>query len=151
MNPQIQTLFDQAEHRYLTPEELGAINQYVDSLPERLNAYRNLRDQELTVMQQVADQLQLKLPQEKNKTLERSIKNALLMLRCCGMAMLLEDESYVQERLVDWVSQTMRVYNTTAIDTLLYQLLNQQLNRALPPKQMNLLNPLLIMAQTALV
>lgn len=151
MHPQIQALFDEAEHRYLKPDELSVINQYVDSLPERLNAYRHLRDQELTVMQKVAEQLQQELPQEKIENLERTIKNALLMLRCCGMAMLLADTAYLQERLLNWVGQSMQVYNTAPIDAVLYRLLNQQLSQSLPSKQLSLLSPLLVMAQKTLL
>lgn len=148
---QLESLFDEADTRYLKPEELNLVNQYVSSLPERVGAYRTLRDQELSIMQQVADQLQVEMPQEKAENLERSIKNALLMLRSCSMAMLLSDESYIQERLFNWVLQTAQVYNTGAIDTLLFRLLNQQLSQAISAKQMAHLKPMLVFAQSGLL
>lgn len=148
---QLESLFDEADTRYLKPEELNLINQHVSSLPERIGAYRTLRDQELSIMQRVADQLQVEMPQEKAENLERSIKNALLMLRSCGMAMLLSDESYIQERLFNWVLQTAQVYNTGAIDTLLFRLLNQQLSQVISAKQMAHLKPMLVFAQSGLL
>lgn len=150
MHPQLETIFDEAENRYLKPEELNILGRYVDSLPERLEAYRNLRDRELNIMQAVADQLQLELPQHKVEVLERSIKNALLILRCCAMGMLLNDEDLVKERLLGWLSQTIQVYDTRAVDAVLYRLLNQRLKQALNSKQLSLLNPMLLLAQTAL-
>lgn len=151
MHPQIDALFDEAESRYLKPEELGLINQFVETLPERLEAYRILRDQEVAIMQPVADQLQVQFPQENNANLERSIKNALLLMRYCAMGMLVNDEILVKQRLLSWLEQTTQIYNTQAIDTTLYQLLNQRLSQTLTPKQMSFLSPLLTLAQTTLL
>lgn len=150
MHPHIEALFDDAESRYLKPEELNILSQYVESLPARLSAYRTLRDCELTVMQQVADQLQVELAQEKIEHLERALKNALLTLRYCAMGMLLNDESFVQERLMGWFSGTMRLYNSKAINTVLYRLLNQHLREVLGPQPMQVLAPYLTLAQTLL-
>jgi hypothetical protein len=151
MNPQIAALFDEAENRYLKSEELAQISQYVDSLPDRLDAYRALRDRELEIMQQVADQLQMAMPQEPIENLERRIKNALLSLRYCAIGMLLNDESFIQKRLLRWLGSTVSVLNTMAIDAKLHQLLNQQLEQTLEPTHMSLLNPQLKLAQTVLL
>jgi hypothetical protein len=150
MHPQLNEILENAENRYLKPEELGLMTQYIGSLPERLETYRTLRDRELEMMQWVADQLQAQLPQEKQDNLERCIKNALLMLRHCSMAMLLNDETFVKERFISWVSQSSRVYNTENIDQLLYRLLNQQLTQKLNAAQMDLLRPMLTLAQSYL-
>lgn len=151
MHPQIDTIFDNAEKRYLKPEELDVLNQYVDSLPGRLETYRILRDQEVDILQPVADQLQAALPNEKQEDLERSIKNALLMLRYCAMAMLLNDESFVQDRLLSWLEKSAQVYKTYSIDSTLYRLLNQRLSQTLTPQQLNLLKPPLALAQSSLL
>lgn len=150
MHSQIEALFDQAESRYLKPEELGLLNQYVDSLPARLAAYRTLRDRELDIMQPVADQLQAKLPQEKIESLERAVKNALLTLRYCAIGMLLNDETFVKERLSGWFGGTMSLYNNAAINTILYQLLHQRLSEVLGGAATSLITPHLLMAQTVL-
>ncbi len=151
MHPQIETIFDEAEHRYLKPEELGLINQYVSSLPERLDTYRAVRDRELEIMQQVADQLEAALPQESVENLERSLKNALLLLRYSAMGMLLNDEAFVQERLVSWLTKTLGVHNTRAIDAALFRLLNQRLTQTLTAKQINLVGPHIAKVQTAIL
>lgn len=151
MNSQIEKLFENAESRYLKPEELDILNHYVSSLPERLEVYRRLRDEEISIMQHVADQLQAAFPQEKQETLERCLKNALLVMRYCAMSMLLDDESFVQERLLDWLSQTLAVYNSQAVDATLYRLLNQAISQAFTPAQINLIKPSLSLAQRALL
>lgn len=151
MHPQLENIFDDAENRYLKPEELRYVTQYVESLPTRLEIYRTLRDQEIEIMQWVADQLQAQLPQEKPEDLERSIKNALLMLRYCGMGMLLNDETFVEKRFVGWVSQSIKVYNSEKIDTHLYRLLNQHLKQVLDANQMSILSPMLTRIQSSLL
>lgn len=150
MHPHIEALFDNAESRYLKPEELNILSQYVESLPARLSTYRTLRDCELEVMQQVADQLQIELAQEKIEHLERALRNALLTLRYCAMGLLLNDESFVRERLMGWMSGTMRFYNSSTINAVLYRLLNQHLMEVLGPQPMHLLTPYLKLAQTLL-
>ncbi|HEY9621863.1 MAG TPA: hypothetical protein V6C78_16015 [Crinalium sp.] len=150
MDKKLENIFDDAENRYLNPDELGVLSQYVDSLPDRLDAYRTLRDREIDVMQKVVDQLQAELPQESIDTLERCIKNALLTLRYCAMGMLLNDEELVRTRLTGWLGQMAKVYNTQAIDSALYRLLEQELSQALNPQHMAFLKPMLTLAQEIL-
>lgn len=147
MNSSLESVFGDAENRYLKPEELRLLSQYVGSLPERLHLYRTLRDRELEIMQWVADQLQLALPQEKPEQLERSLKSAILMLRYCAMGMLMNDDRIVRDRYVSWFSDLSRAYGLEAIDAILHDLLNQRLNQLLGSKAMTLLGPLLLLAE----
>jgi hypothetical protein len=151
MHPQIAAVFDEAENRYLNPEELKLVGQYVASMPDRLDVYRSLRDRELEIVQAVADQLEAAFPQESEENLERCIKNMLLMLRYCALSLLINDESLVERRFLAWVRPLAKVYNTKAIDTKMYRLLNQQLSQALTPKQLSYLSPSLALAQEALL
>jgi Phycobilisome protein len=149
MHPQIEEVFDDTENRYLKIEELKLIAQYVGSIPERLTIYRNLRDREIDIMQSVANQLQAELPQAPEADLERCLKNALLLLRHCAMAMLIDEEEIIRDRFLNWVLPTVEVYETQAIDSRLHQILNQRLTQLLG-KHMHLLNPMLLKAQAAL-
>jgi hypothetical protein len=67
------------------------------------------------------------------------------------MGMLLNDEMFVQERLLNWLTKTISIYNTQAIDTALFRLLNQRLTQALTPKQINLVGPYIAKVQTAML
>lgn len=151
MHPRVETIFDEAENRYLNADELGVLSQYVESLPNRLEVYRAVRDNEISIMQAVADQLQAEFPQEKIESLERSIKNALLVLRYCAMGMLLNDETFITKQLLNWLQKTVKAYNTLAVDTVLYSLLNQQLQQQFSPPQLALLRPMLTVAEQALL
>ncbi|MEM6437342.1 MAG: hypothetical protein AAF773_26315, partial [Cyanobacteria bacterium P01_D01_bin.115] len=91
MNPKLASLFDEPEKAYLQPHELNALSQLVSSLPDRINLYRRLRNEELTLMQAVADALQQKFAQESEDKLKRSLQNGMLMVRYAAMAMLTDD------------------------------------------------------------
>ncbi|WP_448560515.1 hypothetical protein [Trichothermofontia sp.] len=151
MHPNLEDLLDQAENRYLKPEELTLLDKYVSSLPDRLETYRRLRDQEVAIMQQAADQVQAEMPQLQTVDLERSIKHALLVLRYCAMSMLLDDETFIQERLLSWLIRNVQVYNTQDLDRALYRHLEKALTQALGPKSMSFLQPFLIMSRDAVL
>jgi hypothetical protein len=145
-----QTLFDEAETRYLKPEELREMGQYVASIPERVNIYRSLRDQELTLMQQVADQLQLEVFDAKTVDLERSLRFAIVSLRHCAMGLLLNDETVVQNRLLSWLEETIALHQNQAIDAVVFRLLGEQLEQTLTPQQMAALRPFWALVQAAI-
>jgi len=151
MHPQLESIFNEAETRYLKVEELGPLDHYVTSLPDRLETYRMLRDRETTIMQTVADNLVAMFPNEKTERLERSIKHAMLVLRYSAMGMLLEDETFIQDRLKGWLSETVKAYNTYDIERKLYALLDQQLANSLSSQQVSLLKPMLNLAQATLL
>lgn len=144
MQSPINGIFDEAEHRYLKPEELQAIGHYVGSITDRLNAYRALRDRELDLIQQAADQLQFDLPEAELSVLERAIKNGMLILRHCGMAMLLNDPNFLQSRrLLDWLKDSIELYQSQGADAAFFELIKQQLKLSLTAQQMALLEPFL--------
>lgn len=149
MNPKIESLLNEAEDRYLKSDELASLGHYVVSMPDRLDVYRSLRDREVEIMQPVADQLQTRYPNDPD-VLERSIKNGLLILRYCSMAMLLDDVEFVNERIRDWLDQVVQAYESQAIEQFLYQLLEQQIQTVLGVKAQTLLHPYLEAVQAYL-
>jgi hypothetical protein len=67
------------------------------------------------------------------------------------MGILLNDERFVKDRLLNWLEQPIKAYGSQAIDSNLYRLLNQRLSQTLTPKQMGYLNPMLNLVQSALL
>lgn len=151
MDPKVEAILNEAESRYLQAEELKIISKYVESLPSRMETYQQLRDKELEIMQAVASQLEAQLPKEKTIDLERSLKNAMLMLRYCGMAMLLNDESFVKERLLGWLDGIVETYNSSEIEKTLYRLTLQQLSQVMSKEQLGLLKPSLMIAKETFI
>ncbi|MBD0269676.1 MAG: hypothetical protein ICV77_15455 [Cyanobacteria bacterium Co-bin8] len=115
-----------------------------------MKAYRLLRDQEVALMQPVADSLQQQMPDVPEATLEFSVRSGLLVLRYAAMAMLMDDEVFVEERLRGWLPEMVKAYNTEAVDQKLFEALAQRLSQTLPPQQMSLLKPCLEKAKSLL-
>jgi hypothetical protein len=151
MSSQIQELIYQASERYLGTDEVGLLQAYVTSLPERLALYKLLRDREVNILQAIADQVQQDLPNAEVGDVERGIKNLVLVMRYSAMAMLLNDENHLKQRLLGWLEQVMASYDLRQLNELFYKLLNQTLRKELSDKQVALIQPLISQAQVALV
>jgi Phycobilisome protein len=151
MSSQIQELIYQASERYLGTEEVELLQAYVTSLPERIALYKLLRDREVNILQAIADQVQQELPNAEVGDVERGIKNLVLVMRYSAMAMLLNDENHLKQRLLGWLEQVMASYDLRQLNELFYKLLNQTLRKELSDKQVALIQPLISQAQVALV
>lgn len=147
MNSKLEALFNEPEKRYLNSNELGALSQYISSVPERLNVYRQLRDKEVQLLQPVVDTIQQQMPDVAESTLERSVQNMMLILRYSAMAMLVDDLEFMDKRLQGWLPEMVKAFGTQTINQKLFELLNQKLAQALSPQQLNLLKPNLDRAQ----
>jgi hypothetical protein len=151
VNTETKNLVYQAESRYLTPDELGLFANNVKSMPQRLSLYKLLRDREVKIVQTVADQIEAQMPKADPKILELGIKNLLLVMRYCAMAILTDNPTLLKTRLLDWLGQVTSVYEMQEVNTNLYQLLNQVLKKELTSEQLLLLQPLINNAQAILV
>ena len=151
MIPKIQDLINQAQDRYLAIDELGLMESYVSSLPDRLKLYKQLRDREIDLLQAVADQVPVELPNVTDAELESGIKNLILVLRYCSMSMLLNDESFLKERLLNWLEGIMSMRDMRRLNETLYKLLNQGLRQQFSPAQLTLIQPLITSAQVTLI
>jgi len=149
MHPSIESVFNEAESRYLNTEELGIVSEYVQSIPHRLEIYRLLRDEEVNILQPVVDKVQKQFSASDSKRIERTTKNGILALRACAMAMLLNDENYVQER-VQWLRQTQKNNSLEDIDRLFYVELEKQLQEMLGLARMGLLQSVFDQVRSAL-
>ncbi|TVP66719.1 MAG: hypothetical protein EA342_11005 [Leptolyngbya sp. LCM1.Bin17] len=146
MTLKLDALFDAPGRPYLDTDDLSVLSQYISSIPDRIVVYRILRDQEVEIMQPIADALQ-QVSSQPEMVVERSVRNGLLVLRYVAMAMLLDDPTYLAGRLQDWMAEIAQAYDTQSLDQQLLQLLQQQLAKVLTPAQCRLLQPGLATAQ----
>ena len=128
---------------------MSSLGQYVGSLADRIRAYRQLREWEVNLVQELVDRLPAELKENKG-SLEQSIKQTVLILRYAALGMLVDDVNLGRRRLEGWLPTMVSVYQTQAIDTLLQRSLNQQLPRILTDSQFALLKPALESAQQLL-
>ena len=151
MMPKIQELINQAQDRYLVTDELGLMESYISSLPDRLKLYKLIRDREIDILQAVANQVPAELPNVTDEELESGIKNLILVLRYSSMAMLLNDENFLKQRLLNWLEGIMSMRDMRRLNETLYKLLNQELKKQFSSTQLLLIQPLITAAQVTLI
>lgn len=151
MMPKIQELINQAQDRYLASDELGLMEGYISSLPDRLKLYKQIRDREIDILQSVADQVPTELPNVTDEELESGIKSLILVLRYSSMAMLLNDENFLKQRLLNWLEGIMSMRDMRRLNETLYKLLNQGLKKQFSSTQLTLIQPLITAAQVTLI
>ncbi len=143
MNPVIESLFHDAESCYLKPEGVAEVSQYMSSLKERTRLYRTLRDEEITWMQPIADDLEQYFPTEQIDRLENSLRNAMLSMRHCAMAMLMDDPTYLEVHFLTWFQESIEIHGTFDLDSHIHSALRKQISQVLNPSQMRLITPFL--------
>ena len=151
MIPKIQEIINQAKDRYLVTDELGLMESYISSLPDRLKLYKLIRDREIDILQAVANQVPAELPNVTDEELESGIKNLILVLRYSSMAMLLNDENFLKQRLLNWLEGIMSMRDMRRLNETLYKLLNQELKKQFSSTQLLLIQPLITAAQVTLI
>ncbi|NJK68711.1 MAG: phycobilisome protein [Microcoleus sp. SU_5_3] len=151
MHPEIEVLLDQAENRFLKAEELIAFKRQAATLAQRLKIYEFLREKEASIFQPVANKLQEAFPDEKQETLERSLKHWVLVVRYCAMAMLLNDRAFLEQRLLDWLSGLVEAHQTQKIELTLCNLLQTRIEEILSEQARAILQPFLDQAQSILI
>ena len=151
MIPKIQELISQAQDRYLVTDELDLMESYISSLPDRLKLYKLIRDREINILQEVADQVPKEMPNVTVEDLEMGIKNLILVLRYCSMAMLLNDQNFLKQRLLNWLEGIMSMRDMRRLNETLYKLLNQGLRQHFSPTQLDMFQPLITAAQVTLI
>ena len=143
MKPVIESLFHDAESRYLKPDAIVEVSQYMSSLKERTRLYRTIRDEEITWMQPIADELEQCFPTEQIDRLENSLRNAMLSMRHCAMAMLMDDPTYLEVHFLTWFQESIEIHGTSDLDTHIHSALRKQISQVLNASQMSLLTPFL--------
>ncbi|MEI6426860.1 MAG: hypothetical protein WCO45_00520 [Pseudanabaena sp. ELA607] len=151
MSSKIQEMIDKAQDRYLAADELKLLEEYVQSLPERLTLYRIIRDREVDLLQSVADRVPQELPNVQDNDIETAIKDLILVLRYAAMAMLMNDESFLKERLLKWLGELSGMRDLRRLNEALYKLLQQVLKENLSATQIALIQPLITTAQVAVI
>jgi len=151
MYPEIEALVDRAEDRYLDPQEIETLKRHAATLAQRVEAYEILRERETDIFQPVADQLLAAFPTQEQATLEKALQHWLLILRYCAMAMLSNNQEFLQQQLLDWFKGLIQTHELQSIELKLYQLLQSRLRELLSGQAWELMQPFLSQAENALL
>jgi Phycobilisome protein len=150
MNPEFQALINDAEDHYLQSSDVLKIRQHLATLPDRIAAYEVLRDREEEVFQAVADELQTSFASLPTALFNRVLENGLALLRYGAMAMVLDNPTYLQQRLLESMPDQLAAYELAPVATQMLQLLQSHLSRRIEAPQVALIKPYIEQAQNAI-
>lgn len=140
MHTDLTAFFHLTQHHYLSNAEMTEFKKHIDSLRERLEVYECLREQELTIFQLIADQIEEIFIDTEPRVLTRCLKHWISILRYCAMAMLLNNPEYLQHRLLEWLTDIVQAHDTNKIDQEICQLLQVQLAEMFSDAKLALIN-----------
>jgi hypothetical protein len=147
----IDALLYKAEAEYLQQQDLAKFKSQMFSLEQRLKIYELLRENEIEIFQPIANQLLITFPDEDQQKIERALKHWLSVLRYCGMAMLSNNQTYLQHRILEWLPVQIQAHQMESLEHTLFSFLQKRLRKTLSPEQFSLLQPFLEQAKTTLL
>ena len=151
MITEIDSQIYHAEIEYLSSKDLGIFKTQILYLEERLKVYEQLRSQETEVFQHVADQIVQNFPSESEIQVKQALKHWLMILRYCAMAMLANDSSFLQERILAWLPEQIEARQTKKLEKQLYTYLQKRLKKVLGSENFSVIQPYLEQSENTLL
>jgi hypothetical protein len=149
MNTPWHRLLSAAEDHCLNDSELQEFQNHLDSLSKRVQTYERLRDLEISIFQEVAEQVG-GIQGYTRDSLKLVLSQGISCYRYASMAMLLSDPSFLRYRLLEWLAPTVQAQDIQVIQAL-FTSLQTQLEASLPEQQLLLFNPYLEMVVESFV
>lgn len=147
MNRRMKQIINGSDSRYLNKEEMKEILGYTTSLPARFKASGNVEKLETEIVGWVIEQLKPRYPNMEKfhpRGWERGARDILLTLRYAVQAMILDDVSVLEDKLLFWFRTMLSGVDLTPKfirDT--YELLTESCRDRLAPETFTLLEPML--------
>lgn len=146
MNTQLQSIFSDAEGRYLQNEEIRALAAYTSTLKERVETMQLLEKKEAAIVKETLDIVFEKHPDLTSRyfrTRENCTRDVTLVLRFCAMAMVRDDVDYLKEKLLYWLRTILQAFEFGAILDSTYRTLAIRVEAHLSASQARLMAPYL--------
>ncbi|GAB4214819.1 MAG: hypothetical protein OHK0012_13600 [Synechococcales cyanobacterium] len=143
------------EGRYLTHQEMGSLQSYIHDLPHRLMIYQTLQKKEKGLIDAVMAKFQPTLPnltqQHGSLAWQRCRRDLTLVWRYSCMAMLLNDEDYLRDKLLYWLETILKAYKMRDQCHAAYRFMLDALSPVLGEEAAALVRPYVLLAQTMLM
>lgn len=151
MHSDFENFLQDAEDHYLQPGEIAQFKQHISAMEQRLDTYEVLRNKELNIWQPVAEKFQALYPAESSQRQQKALEHWIAALRYSAMAMLLNNPTFLQRRLLEWLTDIVQAHQLNDLELQLSQLLESHLKDCLSESQWALIEPYFAQAQQILV
>jgi hypothetical protein len=138
-------VINNSDDRYLDPAEQSEILGYATSLPNRLDAMRQIEGIEAEVVRETIDQIRRRYPRFEmfhERGWEKGIRDAQLVLRQVVQSMLLDDSEVGEDKTYIWNRTILASFNfTPAIIRETYTLMKETIEGRISREAFDLLEP----------
>lgn len=147
MLSQLMSLSQSTDGRYASDEELEFLSDYYQSFNLRLQTYQKLQSIESTIVQEVLEKIRyidpalLRSGREDMTTKWK--RDTIRVLRYSAIAMLLNDQKTLRERLLFWMQTIMRAFGAQKSCKVTYQVMQEVVKQHLTATQAGLFCPIL--------
>ncbi|HEY9616461.1 MAG TPA: phycobilisome protein [Microcoleaceae cyanobacterium] len=147
MLSQLQKLSVETDGRFATDEELQFVILYARSFGLRLQTYQRLQAAEAVIVQQVYARLKSLDPSlfqlQQGDLSAKWKQDTIRVLRYSAIAMLFDDPTTLQERLLFWFQSIMKAFGAQHSCQLTYTAMQEVVKQYLSPVQASLFCPIL--------
>ena len=151
MNTDLDSILYKAEAEYLSEQDLANFKSQIFALEKRLQIYKILGDKEAEIFQSIANKLSTNFADEPEPKIERALKHWLATTRYCAMAMLADNPAYLQQRILEWLTDQIEAHQMKDVENSIADELTKRLKKILNPEQFSIMQPYLEQAQTTLL
>jgi hypothetical protein len=113
--------------------------------------YQILREREGQMVSHTLNALKQEMPSLSGQVLDLCQRHLLLLLRHSAMAMLLQDEELLKERLIEWMEEEVGLYGLQSVYEIAYRIFQQELKDHLAPGELEFIRPWITQVQVALL
>ncbi|AFY67422.1 Phycocyanin [Geitlerinema sp. PCC 7407] len=154
MLSQMERLRQEVDGRYASDEELKFFEEYIQTFPQRLSAYRRIQMTEAILIQQVQRKLRSQDPRllrsGQQDVSGKWKRDTLRVLRYSALAMLINDPELLQESLLFWMQTVMRAFGAQRSCDVTYRLMQEVAQQHLPRTEAALFCPILELNRSVL-
>lgn len=147
MLKQLSRLTVEADGRYADDQELQFLEDYLQSVEQRITAYEKIRNAEEKILHRVeAEKRMLKenLFQMNSQDITQVCRRDMtMMLRCSAAAMLVDDLDCMREGLTLWYQTIVQAFSYQEYAKINYQIIQKVLKMYLDPEEAELIMPVL--------
>jgi hypothetical protein len=146
MNSRFETMFAEAEGRYLNPDEVARMTSYTESLGARLSAMKAIEAVEAKIIDEVIDEVWRKHADFERRHVDardKARRDITLALRYCALAMVRDDETFLTDKLLYWMRTILQAFHFGKVIDTTYRSLIERSSAHLDPRHFRLVEPYL--------
>ncbi|MBD0334663.1 MAG: phycobilisome protein [Cyanobacteria bacterium Co-bin13] len=141
LNHSLEKQIVAADGRYLTPEELRSLENYVNSYAQRLETYQKISQHSDAMVLNALKKFARVHPEIIQQSAKRCQYDMSEVLRYIALSILRDDEFLFLEKVMFWLDTVLRAHHKQAACSKAYQYLQEAIDETLTPASCSLIRP----------